>query len=483
MRFHGLPDVVFLAHGDAARGDDEVGALRGLGEGGNHRVVGVRQDAHVQHGAALRAQQPGDGVPVGIVDAARCEGGARLAEFVAGGDHRHAQRARHAERGPTSRSGLAQVLRAQAPAGAQHGLAGAYVLARLAPVVAAPDARGDDDVAARLACVFLHDHGVRAVGHARAGEDAHRFAAPLRPVEGVTGGHTRANGKLCFALGGQVVEMYRIAVHGRVVVRRDVRRRDHVFEQHPPQRFAERDRLRLGHARGARGDLGQRRIHAHELAAVGEAVVGELGHGDPTRSAPWRNAVLPGLRVVVTRLQRQRARRDFLFVGLNANGNGDGLGHGQMRETPVEFEGSELFCRFVRLIGLPQFCERCFRHRNGLIFRARKLDLDSKLVRRVPRRKAQDRNREEFWDIERVALSQKPTLVKANQTPLSAHFMADIVAKKRDCRNRHQCACFTCPSAAVTIHADGPGRCAGLSCSRLARCLPGVSHVYRAWSA
>ena len=148
------------------------------------------------------------------------------------------------------------------------------VLAGETAVGATLDAGNDDDLAAVLAAVLLHQHRVRPLGHRRAGEHAQRLAAPRRAAEGMAGGDAPGDRQAGFAPGVEVVEEHGVTVDRRVVVRRHVALGDHVLGENASARRAQSDALGSGDRPRHPGDALERRVDGHQAAAVGEAVVG-----------------------------------------------------------------------------------------------------------------------------------------------------------------------------------------------------------------
>ena len=140
---------------------------------------------------------------------------------------------------------------------------------------------------ARRSVALHHHHRVGAVGHRRAGEDAHRLARGQGAVGGVTGGHLGHDRQLDRgALGGAggVGRLHRVPVHRRVRERGHVGRRGDGLGQH------EAGRLGPGHRQRAR------RQRRHPLEDEGPGLL----QGDHAR---------PSLRRCPARARSRRARR------------------------------------------------------------------------------------------------------------------------------------------------------------------------------
>ena len=83
--------------------------------------------------------------------------------------------------------------------------------------------------------------------------------------------------------------MDRIAVDRGVVVRRHRERRRQIGGEEPPARLPERDGFAADDDIEPLGEQRERLAGGHQRAAEGEAVVGELGHGQATSSAAGRS--------------------------------------------------------------------------------------------------------------------------------------------------------------------------------------------------
>lgn len=147
---HDIPDVISLAHRDAAGGEDQIAIGRRLAQPQLEVSRLVTQDAEIgdihagpqQHGAQHR--------PVGIVDRGRAERLTGLGELVAGGEQRDARTTAHGDLGQSQRRQQTEILRAQAPSRRQDLLPARDILParrRLAPrlmpdgsVIASPSA-------------------------------------------------------------------------------------------------------------------------------------------------------------------------------------------------------------------------------------------------------------------------------------------------------------------------------------------------------
>ncbi len=124
--------------------------------------------------------------------------------------------------------------------------------------------------------VLLHEDGVRAGGDGGAGENAPggppRERLGCRRPGREAPRHRQARSPV------QIREAHRVPVHGRVVERRQVEGGDHVCGEHAAIGGLQPDLLDLGNAACVGRDKGECRVDRQELAAEGEAVVGELRH-------------------------------------------------------------------------------------------------------------------------------------------------------------------------------------------------------------
>ena len=218
-------DVIGFAYRYATSADDQVCPGAGVLQGLAHALGIIAYHAQVENVYGQARQHAVQAVAIAVVDHARFEFLADRYQFVTGGkesDHgfapdlqlRDAERSQHAEVG-----------RAEAHAGFDHGIATAHVFAGLANVLTDAMLGVDADLAVggRLG-LFLHDDGVGAVRDQRAGHDA--YALPRSAAAG-----ERSSGKsaadlvelaylavdLAIDLAvAQAVDGKRIAVHRRV---------------------------------------------------------------------------------------------------------------------------------------------------------------------------------------------------------------------------------------------------------------------------
>ena len=127
--------------------------------------------------------------------------------------------------------------------------------------------------------IFLHDHAVGARGHQRAGDDPHSLPVFQRAAQGMTGRRAaRIHGQEGRFVQREITVPQGIAVDGCVVRRRDVACGGQVFGEHAPERGAEVDLFGRHGRFNARFDERDGGIDAHEIAALGEAIVFQLNH-------------------------------------------------------------------------------------------------------------------------------------------------------------------------------------------------------------
>ena len=185
----------------------------------------------------------------------------------------------------------------------------------MAAVGALLDAGLDPHLAAVDDAILLHHHGVGALGHRRAGEDADRLAARDRPPERMPGGGPPADRQHGVAVRQQVGMRQREAVDGAVGMRRHVDAGDQVARQDAAGRGGERHRLGVDDGGDALLDQRQCRVDAEQRAAKGKAIVAELRHqhepemvGDETRP-PRRDRRAAAAAPARRASRRRRSRR------------------------------------------------------------------------------------------------------------------------------------------------------------------------------
>ncbi|MNV44887.1 hypothetical protein D3C71_1366650 [compost metagenome] len=181
QRLDGGLDVVFLAHTHAAAGQDQVVCAAGLAQGVDGGVAPVGHDAKVRHLAAQAQQHGAQEEAVAVVNGTRAHLLRRhLAghdQFIARGEQRHAGATGHLQFVQADAGGQAQLGRGQACTGRQHHGTPGDVLARAADPLALWGHGVDAHLAQAVArgegfAIFLHQDGIRPLGHWRAGEDA-----------------------------------------------------------------------------------------------------------------------------------------------------------------------------------------------------------------------------------------------------------------------------------------------------------------------
>ncbi len=124
------------------------------------------------------------------------------------------------------------MLRPEAASGRQRHRAGAHVLAGKPAIGAGREPRRHDHAAVLGPAVLLHEHGVGARGHRRAGEDANGFALARRPRRGVSGGEAIGHEEARLAGRIEIGMADRVTVDGGIVERRQIERSDQVLGRH-----------------------------------------------------------------------------------------------------------------------------------------------------------------------------------------------------------------------------------------------------------
>ena len=150
----------------------------GLAERGLQQRRIVAHHAHVDDLDAEALQHAVQRVAVGVVDLAFLERRADRGQLVAGGEEGDAQPAPDLHLADAERGDQAELGGAQQLPRLQHRHARLEVLARGAHVLARLLPGRDRDAVAVGAAHLLHDDGVRALRHHRAGHHAHAFAGP-----------------------------------------------------------------------------------------------------------------------------------------------------------------------------------------------------------------------------------------------------------------------------------------------------------------
>ncbi len=124
------------------------------------------------------------------------------------------------------------MLHREPPPGRQRDGAGAHILAGEPAIGAALQAGRHDDAIAFDAAIFLHEHGIGAGRHRRAGENADRFAGLDRMARGVAGGDPIDDGEPLLAVGIEIAAAHRITVDRGIIERRHVDGSNDVFGKH-----------------------------------------------------------------------------------------------------------------------------------------------------------------------------------------------------------------------------------------------------------
>jgi hypothetical protein len=181
---------------------------------------------------------------------------------------------------PARRRGHAESGRVQRRAALQDDVAGAQILAAPAHVIAlgGDRLRQLHDVAVARG-LLLHDDGVGAGRNGRAGHDAVGLAGGQRSRRHVAGGDVADDAQPRAA--GAVDGAQRIAVHGRVVVRRDVAGGDDVLGQHAAERVGQHHPL--GAERPHRRQRQRLRFFDAEQPLTGAHVTDSNGAGRARR--------------------------------------------------------------------------------------------------------------------------------------------------------------------------------------------------------
>ena len=181
------------------------------------------------------------------------------------------------------------MLRLEHGAGRQHHVAGRNVLAGQPSIRAQFQAFRHDHVVALDAHVFLHEHGVGALGHGRAGENADRLPRLERDIGARAGGQPPGNGEPGVGVWREIGMAHGIAVDRRIIEGRQIDRRHHVLGGDAAARAAQAHALGLGDRRDALADQPLHVRQRQQRAGKRKTVVGELRH-TPLTSRPARRA-------------------------------------------------------------------------------------------------------------------------------------------------------------------------------------------------
>ena len=184
--------------------------------------------------------------------------------------------------------------RTQPPPGCERGLAQCHILAGAPTVRSLSDPRLQANPAIGGDTILLHQYGVGALGHRRAGKNTDRLAAVKGPVERVAGRRAAANRQIGFKIGRQIGMSDRIAVYRTVGVGRQIHRRDDIARQHAAGRHAQRHHLAIHNRDDLRIDPGKRLVDAQQGAAKGKAIVAQLGHRTRPSCRRMKSAIAAG---------------------------------------------------------------------------------------------------------------------------------------------------------------------------------------------
>ena len=165
------------------------------------------------------------------------------------------------------------MLHGKPPAGGQRNRPCPQIFAGKPPIGAALQAWRHDDAAAVDAAILLHEYGIGARRHRRAGKDADRLAGLTRMRRGMTGGDAIDDGEALVALGRKIVAAHRVTVDGGIIERRHIDRRDDIFGEHAAQRFAQRHGLAAVDRRHPLGNQALGFSNRKQRAVKGEAIV------------------------------------------------------------------------------------------------------------------------------------------------------------------------------------------------------------------
>ena len=163
---------------------------RGFGQRARKLARIVGENAEIGHDRAETFQQRAQQITVGVENRRAAARRARLDHFVAGRKYRHLQPPPHLDVGDAERGQKRNMLRFQHGAGRQHDAALRHVLAGKPPVGAELQAFRHRHAVAVGGDIFLHEHGVGAGRHRRAGENADRLLRSERDIGARAGGQT-----------------------------------------------------------------------------------------------------------------------------------------------------------------------------------------------------------------------------------------------------------------------------------------------------
>ncbi len=275
--------MIGLAGGDAAGGEHEVVILRRGGDRAGNLSGLVGQDAEIGHRGAEAREHRREQAAVRIIERGGRTHRARLDDLVAGREQRDAHAPPHVQRREAERSREREMLGLQPPASGQRDRTAAQILASKARVGAALEARRHDHGVAVAPAILLHEHGVGARRHRRAGEDADRLARRETALRGAPRGHAIDDRKPRLARLRKIGVAHRVTVDRRIVERRKVDARGDVARYHPALRLGDIDALDLVHRHHALDDQALRLGDRHQRPGERETIVGKLRHHDGSK--------------------------------------------------------------------------------------------------------------------------------------------------------------------------------------------------------
>ena len=192
------------------------------------------------------------------------------------------------------RRGEPEIGGAEAPPGGERDLAQRDILAGVPAVRSLSDPRLQPDPPVGRDTILLHQHGVGALGHRRAGKDADRLAAAERAVERMAGRGSTADRQVGLAIGQEIGMGDGVAVDRAVRMRRQVHRRNEIARKHTAGRCAQRHHFALDNRDDAPIDPRERLVDAQQGAAKGKAIVAQLGHRTRPSYCRMKSAIAAG---------------------------------------------------------------------------------------------------------------------------------------------------------------------------------------------
>jgi len=179
--------MISLTGRDAARGQHQIMIPRRGCDRALELIGIIWKDAEIGRAGAEALDQPRQQIAVGVEQGCRRARPARLDDLVAGREHRDPHPPPHRQRRDADCSRQCHMRLGEPPASRQHDDTGAQVLPGQPPVGPKLKASRHDHGAALDAAILLHEDGIGAGRHWRAGEDADRFARG--------GAHARRHGR------------------------------------------------------------------------------------------------------------------------------------------------------------------------------------------------------------------------------------------------------------------------------------------------